>query len=240
MFSLGLGYDTARPPAAAGGGGDFGPELIGDPNTTDAQAVAITEGKIYRVGWTLVSNSTGAPVPTLGGVPGTQQTVPGAYAEYMVAGGAGAGFVFVTPGDAVVSGVSVKEVLEQDDLDNELWPQPAFDASAGLTLNNCSVAGGKLLFEAAGALMRARLTSPTLLAAGDILRGAITIDSNDGTDEVLFMLAGTTRTFETATGAFSVNVRVSASSQSLEVRGPADTTAQVDNVSIRQVILPPL
>ncbi|HEV2747622.1 MAG TPA: hypothetical protein VGW34_10030 [Allosphingosinicella sp.] len=213
------------------GAGGFG-------NGTASQAIVATEGLIYRVAYSVVSITTGNISIGLGTGGTAARTAAGDYAEYVLAGGGATTMVVnFASSDAVVDNVSIKEVLEQDDLGPELWPQPAFDASAGLTLTNCSVAGGKLLFEAAGALMRARLTSPDPIVSGDFFRYAITVDS---TDDPILMGFGSALVAGLGAGSHGGTVRSSALNQFLEVRNGGDATAVIDNVSIKKVILPAL
>jgi hypothetical protein len=59
-------------------------------------------------------------------------------------------------------------VPEGPTLGPELWPQPDFDGSDGLTLLNCSISGGELVFNADdNGVARCSVTSPPAMAEGE-------------------------------------------------------------------------
>jgi hypothetical protein len=209
---------------------------------TAIQTVAIEAGKIYRLSYTIVSMSTGQVDVELGLNVSAQRTLPGDYAEYIVAGPTGLDIAWAFTGstDAVIDNASLKEVTVQDDYGPELWPQPAFVASTGLTLTpGASVAGGKLLFNATGSLMRAHLISPSTIVNNDVFHYDITIDSSDGGSPTTMGFGGRF-TSSLNVGSHSGNLVSFAASQILEVRDGGDSTAVIDNVSIKKVILPVL
>ena len=257
---------------AAGGGGDFGPELVsnggfdsgddwslggsGPPTISGGalrgagtsegsafQPVAITAGKIYRLSYTIVSITTGFVDIEVGLNVSSQRSAAGDYVEYIVAGAADSNIGVALPSftDAVVDNVSLKEVLVQDDYSAEWWPQPAFNASTGLTIVQCSVTGGKLQIAAPGLTWRARIASnPAALVANDVFVYSIDVEATDGASSINFAVGGAQVQLGTTAGTKAGKVRTPATNQFIQITEAGDVTATIDNVSIKKVNLPPL
>lgn len=124
----------------------------------------------------------------------------------------------------------------------ELWPQPAFAASTGLTLSHATISGGKLNFAGAGTPpQRARAT----LGAGTLVAGAtyhwvLTIDAK-GTQEPLSIIVGSvTQNISPASGpgVFSGDIVSTAISQNIDISDVSggDLTGQFSTFSVKQVL----
>lgn len=125
----------------------------------------------------------------------------------------------------------------------ELWPQPSFDASTGLTLTNSSISGGQLLFVGSGSTAIAQITVPPLtLTNGMSFHYEIDIASGDFEDwgaTLRLLIGGTAKTITTANGAqvLSGTATTTAASQIIRLDNPfGEVTAAINSFSLKQIL----
>lgn len=121
----------------------------------------------------------------------------------------------------------------------ELWVQPAFAASTGVTLTDATITGGQLRFEAAGSLMSASATALDTLVASTV-HYSIDIVANDlGAGLMVLAAGGTTLLNMTALGpgTYTGDVAITAATQIIEIlEEDGFVTATFDNLSVKRVL----
>jgi hypothetical protein len=128
-------------------------------------------------------------------------------------------------------------------LGNELWVQPAFNASTGVTLVNNSdvggtlqITGGQLVWSSANNASDAHATALETLTAGTY-RVVFTIVSRSG-GNITPIIGGTSGTPRAAVGTFTEDIVITASNQVLMLRGilnAAEWDAVVDDFSVKRI-----
>jgi hypothetical protein len=124
----------------------------------------------------------------------------------------------------------------------ELWPQPTFDASTGLTLTRCSVTGGQLVFSNTGAPATCiGAVSAGTLAQGDVIQYSFDIvgvaAAGDGVSAGLGVGGGVITTGVDGTKAGTVTLTGAVTSQTIRFTLALNDSGVVtiDNVSFKKL-----